>query len=270
MNIAFQAFLLLSFYLPGELFVQALVGRFSEEQELPNAVGITAISGTALVIAALLQFIWSGLTVLLSFVRALNLRSAAPEFWTLFSVGQGTKLYEVADASVRGNLWHMAIYFLSLYAFAIAAGWLAHRTINVRRLAAKYPFLQFKPKWHYLLSGKNNRPQPGCDLDVEANILVELDQKPVIYTGLIDEYWFDKITGALDVITLVDVVRWPRLEAEKTSPAPPGKFVAPCSEDTTSPNRGVVRVRGDAMAIKMSEIKNINIRYIYNPVLRPT
>ena len=258
MNIAFQAFLLLILYLPGELFIQSLTGRFSEEQELPNITAITGLSATALIAAASLNLLWSGVTLLLSWLSALHLKSYAPELWTLLSAAQQSSAYTSAGVRIGSVLGDMAWYFVTLYAFAIGLGLATRQSVKRFRLGARYPLLQFKPQWHYLLSGENTPPRPGHELIVKVDILVELEKKPVIYSGFVSEYWFDKKSHALDVITLEDVVRWPRLTGEKRYDSD--------SDAEWSITDDVVFVNGDAMAIKMSEIKNINIEYVFNPI----
>jgi hypothetical protein len=268
-NVAFPAFLLLLFYLPGAVFLSALTGFLSKDKELPTLSGsLTGRAAIALLFAGLLHLSASGVLVLVSSLFShFPLRSYAHEFFILLAASPGAAQL-AALRLIELNLGWSAGYFLSISLIAGCLGSLGHFFIDRKRLHLKFKSLRFKPQWHYLLSGEN-LPPSGQEPLVFADIMVELEGRPVIYSGTVRDYWFDDKTGVLEAIYLVDARRrrftWKAGDSDDEQcrgVGPIKRAIAalfPARPDPVEPEE----IPGQSFAIKYSEIKNINLQYLF-------
>ena len=252
MNIAFQALLLLLFYLPGALFVGAFFGSLSRDQELPvislSMTGRTAaalLSAGAFHAAWLFGIFWLG-------KLGIPIASAADKFFILLSSNQQSPAFIEADAWQSHNLDNLFWYFASICAGATAIGWSIHSVVAYFKLDYKVAWLRFNPQWHYFLSGEYAE-DPGSVVWIDA--LTEIDESTIVYSGLVKEYWFDEKTGSLDTIWLEAAERLclhvcpagPAVDATLAVGGPAGR---------------AVQIPGARFALKMSEVRNINLVYL--------
>jgi hypothetical protein len=244
-NIAFQALLLILFYLPGTLFIASLFGSLSKDQELPIiSLSMTGRTAAALLCAGAFHAIWyaaiNGLGKL-----GIDIASTAGQFFVLLSVSQQSQTYLRADTWESGHLGGLFWYFATICSGATLAGALLHAAIAHFKLDYKFAWLRFNPQWHYFLSGEYAE-DPESVVWIDA--LSVFDDEAVVYSGLVKEYWFDEKTGALDTIWL----EWAERLCIHVCPDEPG---------TGTGNRAV-QIPGARFALKMSEIRNINIVYL--------
>ncbi len=258
MNIAFQALLLILFYLPGALFIAALFGRLSKDQELPIiSLSMTGRTAAALLCAGAFHGLWyAGINVLGKL--GVDIASNASKFFVLLSVNQESPVYLRTDVWESAQLGGLFWYFATICSSATLAGSLLHAAIAHFKLDYKFAWLRFNPQWHYFLSGEYAE-DPDSVVWVDA--LTVINDETIVYSGLVKEYWFDEKTGALDTLWL----EW----AERLcihpcpSPSPSGTTTTGTSGTTgTAVAPRAVQIPGARFALKMTEIKNINIVYL--------
>jgi hypothetical protein len=254
-NIAFQALLLILFYLPGALFIGALFGKLSKDQELPViAPSMTGRAAVALLFAGGFHALWFAGIVGLSDL-GVPVSSTADKFFLLLSSNQQSRIYFKTDVWVSQNLALLFWYFATICVGATAAGALLHRAIAHYKLDYKVAWLRFKPEWHYFLSGQYAE-EPESVVWIDA--LTEISDSTVVYSGLVKEYWFDEKTGALDTLWLDSAervcVHLCPAEADPDLPSghPPDRRIG----------TRVVQIPGARFALKMSDVRNVNIIYI--------
>ena len=242
MNFAFQAFLLLLIYLPGAIFVLAVTGKIRDNGEIPVISGsMTGHAIAAVLASAVLHTVW-----LLAIHAAGGLCGCQPahrEFFALLTLNNATAPYLAAESVIGGALWFVAAYFISIFALPLAAGLALNVWIDRRALDIRYRFLRFKPPWHYILTGENRSNQAGRTVVVD--LLVQVGESPVLYSGILSYFSFDEKTKAPDALVLASAFRG----------------VLPDFAGTAEPEF-LTPIPGDTFAVKFSEIKNINIQYV--------
>ena len=119
MNIAFQALLLILLYLPGALFIAALFGRLSKDQELPViSLSLTGRAAAALLSAGAFHALWlAGIRQLANW--GFHIISAAKQFFILLSSSQQSVDYLQTDDWESRNLDCLFWYFASICAGAV-------------------------------------------------------------------------------------------------------------------------------------------------------
>jgi len=242
LNFAFQAFLLLLIYLPGAIFVLAVTGKIRDNGEIPVISGsMTGHAIAAVLASAVLHTVW-----LLAIHAAGGLCGCQPahrEFFALLTLNNATAPYLAAESAIGGALWFVAAYFISIFALPLAAGLALNVWIDRRALDIRYRFLRFKPPWHYILTGENRSNQAGRTVVVD--LLVQVGESPVLYSGILSYFSFDEKTKAPDALVLASAFRG----------------VVPDFAGTAEPEF-LTPIPGDTFAVKFSEIKNINIQYV--------
>ncbi len=270
MTIAFQAFVVVLFILPGALFFSALTGRLSAERELPLiSASITWAAVVSLIVAVIFHLVWQGAIVTLAKVASLNVESGVAVVFTLLSFSEQSKEYAAALRIFRDNLGYMTVYFLSICLTALASGRLLNYLVGLYRLERTYRWLRFRPRWHYLLAGDDYEGAGDGNVTVVVDLLTEIDGKPLLYSGFVTKYWFDQATDALDIILIAGAKRqwmkslsmedaerlWMKLYVKSSEPAEP-------ATDKESGQESVTSLPSHTFAVKFSEVKNINIKYI--------
>ena len=251
MNIAFQALLIILFFLPGTLFIGALFGGLSKEQELPIiSLSLTGRAAAALLCAGGFHGLWFlGITVL--DLLGTRYTPAADKFFILLSSNQEAAAFVAADAWESSHLADQFWYFSSICASATLLGVLVHRIIEHFKLDYRISWLRFRPQWHYLLSGKYAE-DPDCVVWIDA--LTVIDGASVVYSGLVREYWFDDKSGALDTIWIDAAERQSVHLRDDAAPSETASMLAPRSRS--------VQIPGSRFALRMQEIRNVNLLYI--------
>jgi len=146
----------------------------------------------------------------------------------------------------------IATYFLSLVALAyIGPRALRWAIVHFRWDRVSSPlsgWLRFsKAPWYYLLSGAEFAKDDQPDL-ISISAIVNVGGQPVLYSGVLEDYFFDE-DGQLNRLILSEVVRRP-LDKDK-APAEPR-----ASEDRFYP------IDGDYFVLRYSEAVTLNVEYI--------
>jgi hypothetical protein len=241
MTIAFQAFIVVLFILPGALFFSALSGRLSVDRELPLiSATMTWAAIVSLVVAVIFHLVWQGAVALLAKAALFDVASGAGTVFNLVAFSEQSKEYGAAARNFRNGLGYMCVYFSSICAVAFSTGQLLNYLIRQYKLERTYKWLRFRPRWHYLLAGDDYEDAGNKEVTVFADLLTEIDGQPILYSGLVTKYWFDQKTDALDVILIAGARRqWMKSSDIRVTFIPSNEF-----------------------AIKFSEVKNINIIYL--------
>lgn len=95
-------------------------------------------------------------------------------------------------------------YQITLYVLCVIIARFFLGIIINYKLDQKFNFLRFDNEWHYILSGRTINPNK--DILKYANVLVDMDDFYLIYTGFLADYNLDK-TGNLKLIELEKVKR---------------------------------------------------------------
>jgi len=244
LNFAFQAFLLLLIYLPGAIFVLAATGKIRDNGEIPVISGsMTGHAIAAVLASALLHTGWLLAINAWQWLGGCACQPAHREFFALLTLNNATAPYLAAESAIGGALWFVAVYFISIFALPLAAGLALNVWIDRRELDVRHRFLRFKPPWHYILTGENRTNQGGRTVVVD--LLVQVGESPVLYSGILSYFSFDEKTKAPDALVLASAFRG----------------VVPDFAGTAEPEF-LTPIPGDTFAVKFSEIKNINIQYV--------
>jgi hypothetical protein len=248
MNLALPALVVFILLLPG--FIARSRHKQAERLSLDYSP-FGAVVSEAVVWALALHLLWLGLSWLLAGRVLMPL--VLFQLLSSDAGAQGRALQAVAaDMATIGG------YFASLIAFA-HLGPTALRALIVRfgldRVGSPVSrLLRFhEAPWYYLLSGADFAPGKRPDF-IAVSAIVEVADRPMLYTGILDDYFVDR-DGQLDRLILQDVMRRP-LDADK-----PGAGLAAVPGESR-----FYRVDGDYFVLRYAEAITLNIEYIQ---LRP-
>lgn len=126
----------------------------------------------------------------------------------LLGGGTGQEYFDTFQM-IKGDLLGLVFYNLSLWIFVGILGYLSRVFVRRLKLDRKYKFFRFQNNWHYVLRGEildfpgNPGNADSMHLSV-IDVLVNVDNKTMIYSGLLDDYHLTKESGGLDYIYLTD------------------------------------------------------------------
>jgi hypothetical protein len=259
-NLAFQALLLLLLILPGVLFQYAYYhGKLSKEVSLPFTFpAITGRTIKALAFACGLHGLW-----LLVWTRVLCL-PANLKLVLYFLIGSHSDkaLLDRALDATSASAGQVSLYFIALYAISGTSGTVASLLVRRAGWDRKYPFFRFDNEWNYVFTGEVREftADPGALTPISGtyvSVVLELGGRPFLYVGILVDYYFDR-SGNLDRLLLSSAVR--RDFSQDRAHSSP--------EDTDPPQSGTGEERfyaidGDYLVVRYSDIKNLNIKYLY-------
>lgn len=255
MNIAFQALLFLLLLLPGFIFLSAYNGKLTKDSHIPlNFPSFSARGVLALVAAAGLHLVWVALSNLLGRVGGWEVALDQVAYLLMGNYANGTAS-ERSIRSMTADAPLVALYFLSLYAFALFAGQALSRCVRRLKLDLRLPWLRYANDWHYLFSGEVLQFPETLEAAREVDgafisATVELGGKPYLYVGVLKDYWLNR-DGGLDRLLLSAV--WRRdLSADKT-----GEVIVPFWEDAR-----YYPIDGDYFVLPCAGLKTLNVQYI--------
>jgi len=250
MNIAFPAVLLFMLVLPGLLFRYTYQRGFFRRSPI-TVPSFTEDLGFSILWAVVLHAIW------LNIFSIAGLRIDYGTLLTLL-IGQFGKdqayLTQAIQAITAG---HAAItsYFLSLFVAGYLLGYGAHFLVRSQRWDRRFPLLRFSNEWHYLFSGEDAlAPATTLKPDVYITAVVEFKEATYLYRGTLVSWTFDR-QGILERLTLEQVSRR-RLEKDRSDDQP----YNPVSRGQDS---RYYSVEGDLFIMRYSEIKTLNVEYVY-------
>lgn len=244
MNVALPALIVFLVLLPGFIF-RARFKR-AERTSLDFSPFGQVVAG-AVMTAAVAHLIWLaiGYTVFgrrFEPIVLMQLLSAAP-----------ASQAEAAAAVAREFNW-VASYFITLLFVCATVPVLLRGAIIRRRLdrasSPLRPVLRFHDApWYYLLTGADFEACGAPDFVVIAAI-VEVGKEAVLYTGVLDNFYFDP-EGQLDRLVLQGVSRRPmdRDKNLQSGERPPAERFYP--------------IEGDAFVLRYSEIVTLNVQYVH-------
>lgn len=209
MDAAFNALVLLALILPGAALIFAygrhLVKDAGVSFSLSNA---TAKTFFAIVFAVPLNAIW---------VKVANwwvaCKGQKVDIDTVVYLATGhyddAKHFDRAIAELSHCIGGVAAYFITLYAFSAAVGWLLFLIVHRWRLDLKWSVLRFPGDWDYVVRGELNAlPRvPEGSTGALAAVAVEIAGEAYVYIGaVLGSLLGDK--GKLDKLLLAYPVRY--------------------------------------------------------------
>jgi hypothetical protein len=111
----------------------------------------------------------------------------------------------------------MSAYFLTIIFGAAFVGLVSRIIIEGYHLD-RTDWLRLKPAWYYPLNGDGYDDYKSDEtILVRADILAEIGGRPVVYSGLVTNVWFD-LNGGLDMIFILNATRqWMYTADEESS-----------------------------------------------------
>ena len=239
-----------------------MTGGTDEKAELPAISGsFSRNTGIALISAAFFHVVWQGFIILLPSATpgVVHFKTAAPEFFTLLCSGQQTEAYITAARIESHNLDYLSGYFLTIIVGAGVVGWICRTVIERNNWGRKWPVLRLRPAWYYLLRGKDY--EGDGPVLVAADMLSEVNNNPVIYSGIVTNFWFDE-EGKLEVVFIQYATRqWMQTREEHLKLALENSSSGANDSHASEGHGVVIAIPSDVFAVKFSEVKNINIQY---------
>ncbi len=246
MNVAFSALLVFLLLLPGFLF-RTYFKRAEKVVLDIKPFGQAAID--AFLAALVLDLVWYWGAALVTSYRV--------DFKALLTLVAGDKSANLdsAIAEVATDPWHPGIFFASLYAFAILAGFGLRYAVTRWRLdrrgAPLANFLRFDTPWYYLFTGYDRATPPD---GVAIGAVVCLGSSAYLYTGVLVEYFLDD-QGQLNRLVLASAARRP-LSDDQASESGADPDQPPAYEERFYP------IEGDYFVLRYSEVLTLNVRYL--------
>lgn len=251
MSFAFPALIIFLLSLPGLILRYTYSRGFFRARSRVSFRPITDEIGYSVVIASVMHLVWCfGVTKLgfsVDFESVLIL---------LTGYDKDREYFGKAIASFSNSPFEVSFYFLSLYAFSGAMGYLIHHTIRRLRWDCKYISLRFRNEWFYLLTGEMlnfKEAKPKQYVDVQGTYLscvVHQGGTGYLYRGIIKDFYFDQ-QGNLDRILLVAAQRREIKEDRTTKER---------SEPATDPR--YYNIDGNYFLIRFADMKTLNVEYL--------
>lgn len=173
-------------------------------------------------------------------------------------------------ASGRAVVVQLFWYLIGTNALALIAGWLAHGFVRWWKLDLRYDWLRFGNEWFYIFSGEARifqQPQPDRDVssiheflssdDVDlvfVSVVVEQGDRPVLYWGVLADYFFDP-DGMLEKIILQ--------EAQRRNLS--GDAKKDVSQRIPTVDDRFYPIRGNFLTIRYQDVLNLNVEYLRIP-----
>ena len=217
-------------------------------------VGLRSVAeetASSVVFAALLHAIWAVLTRWVGWAR-IDLESVVilllggPEG----DMSRGNPVV----LSLADHPQEILSYFATLIPFAAALGTAISKGIRYLNLDKRLWFLRVGDEFHYVLLGEYQefpraRRTPRRADGVWVAAATEAGGEAFLYQGLLEEFYYDS-AGHLDRIVLSETSR--RHLADDRKPS-----------DARDEDARFYTIEGDYVVIPMSEVKNLNIRYVF-------
>ncbi|WP_373515148.1 hypothetical protein [Persicitalea sp.] len=251
MNIAFSALVIFFLLFPGIIFrIAYLDGPYSRRTVQSSFVDELILS---LIPACFIQFI--GYLI----VENLGVIPVEVDEKLIYQLITGQPAIDFSN--IETGLKGFLEYHFLVYVVAFAAGKLIRRIVLDRKLDYKYHFLRIHNEWYYLLTGRfyiSDLMSENAGTDVYADVLVETNEGSYLYSGLIKDFFLSKDNG-LDRIYFEEIFRR-KLEgdlADQSDPMMQNEKVEKWLDSR------YYEMPGDIFVIPYSQIKNINVRYLY-------
>jgi hypothetical protein len=238
MNFAFVTLLLLFISIPGIAIRKSYYSsRFSINYISTNLIN---------------ELIWSFIpAIFLNAIAIIIIESKTDYTFRLdyfgYLVTGGNDKHEINDIfnNIHLNIKSIILYISTLTVIAIILGYLARATVRGFGLDILFRVLRFPNRWHYLFTGEYLDMERGLkyhnNIDfIIADVLMDVGDEKIIYSGILEDYYLSKTSGGLDRI----IIKYP---AKKT-------FTPDGSSDYRE-------IPGNYLSIPYDKILNINIQY---------
>lgn len=200
MNFAFVSVLLLFVSIPGIALRRSYyAGRFSLDYITTNLINEIVWS---LIPAIVLHAI-----AILAIERISNINILLDNFGYLVSGGNEKSEVNQIFQNIHSYIPEIVSYNLGLALIAIIIGICLRLVIRYFSLDSRLEFLKFPNKWHYLFTGEYlNNAENGWKFHknigfIKVEVLMNLGQETVIYSGKLEDY-FLRSGGGLDRIII--------------------------------------------------------------------
>tara|TARA_R110001592_G_scaffold225575_2_gene481552 strand:- start:308 stop:1321 length:1014 start_codon:yes stop_codon:yes gene_type:complete len=143
-----------------------------------------------------------------------------------------------------------APFIFYLYIASTILGSLSGRLVRITRLDTKFKLLRFKNYWFYLLNGQHSdlkklkhlKEENKKHLFTKADILIDLNSKTHLYSGIVVDYELDNNDcNSLSKIMLQNAKRYNLKDGK----------------------RAAVDIPGTLFVVDCSQMRNINLTYIF-------
>jgi hypothetical protein len=172
------------------------------------------------------------------------------------SFGKDGKYFDDCVQSVSNFPLEIGAYFLIVNISSAYAGHWGHERVRNNQWDLKYRLFRFRNEWFYLLTGEINCFSEFSKEDnkipnmVAISGVIDSCDKSYLYVGMLVDFHFDK-DGNLDRLLITEAQRRD-LVRDKSNKIAANKL-----------DKRFYPIDGDYFILKYSEIKNLNIRYIY-------
>jgi hypothetical protein len=238
MNFAFVTVLLLLVTLPGITFRRSYyASRFSLNYISTNLLNE--------LIWAIIPAIFLHAIAILLIEKYSNHRIDLECFGYLVVGGNDKEEIHKAFTTIQMNIGNIFLYFTTITFFSFLLGTSGRLIVRGFGLDIYIKILRFPNRWHYLFTGEYLDFERGWkyheNIDfIIADILMQVGDECIIYSGILEEYYLSKTSGGLDSI----MIKYPSKKSIKSNGS---------SEYREIP--------GNYLSIPFEKILNINIQY---------
>ena len=249
MNIAFGALVIFLLLFPGIIFRLAyLEGPYSRRSIQSSLVDELILS---LIPAFVIQFVGYWLVETLPF---LPYEVDEKNFYYLLT-GQPGLDFTYIETSVVGFVCYQCVIFIISFGLGKAFRW----GVLHFQLDRRFHLLRMYNEWYYALSGRlesiDSTQNSTILPDVFVDVLVETKEGSYLYCGLLKDFFLSKDNG-LDRLYFEEVYR--RKLCEDTTKPPTDELTPAKWLDSR-----YYEMPGEVFVIPYSQVKNLNIRYLY-------
>ena len=175
--------------------------------------------------------------------------------------GKDDRFLDDSVAAIGDHYVAVSAYFLSVYAFAAVAGYVAHQIVRKCKLDLSHRFFRFDNYWYYMLTGEvalfaenradNEASETAKPSGVYLSAVVTHGSASYLYRGIVVDWTFDA-EGRLDTVAITDARRRDLGQDWRADNGWP-EGVDPRYYD----------IVGDALILRCSEIQTINIDFFW-------
>lgn len=238
MNFAFVTVLLLLISLPGVAIRRSYyASRFSLNYVSTNLLN---------------ELIWSFIpAIFLNAIAILIIEKTTDHYFILeyfgYLVSGGNKNEDIniIFKNIHDNIKEILYYISSLTIIAIILGNLARIIVRSLSLDIYIRILRFPNRWHYLFTGEYLDIERGWKYHnkidaIFVDVLMEVGDEKIIYSGLLEDYYLSKTSGGLDRL----IIKYPSKK-----------------DFSQNGNSEYREIPGNYLSIPYDKILNINIQY---------
>jgi hypothetical protein len=255
MNFALPAILIFLLVLPGIILRYTYARGLFKWNSPDNIRPITDEIAYSILFATAIHMFFG---LILYYVFSIKVKIDVVLMLLIGSFGKDSKSFEYCIQSVTDSPVYIGIYFLVVNGLSACIGHVAHECVRKFEWDWKYKFFRFRNEWYYLLTGEINcfaeyakEKERNWKPDMVAiSGVIDSHDKSYLYVGRVVDFHFDK-EGNLDRI-LINEAQRRELGQDKKSTDSPKKM-----------KQRFYPIDGDYFILKYSEVKNLNIMYMY-------